>query len=51
MTPATPPTNKYGKKINENNSRDTNSILSGLASSLYVKVMHFDSTKDIWDKL
>jgi hypothetical protein len=39
-TPATPPIDKYGKKNSEKNSRAMNSILSGLASSLYIKVMH-----------
>jgi hypothetical protein len=50
-TPATPPTNKDGKKLSEKNSKAKNVILSGLAISVYVKVMHCDSTKDIWDKL
>jgi hypothetical protein len=45
--PATPPTDKDGKKLCENNLRDTNAILSGLASLVYVKVMHCDSAKDI----
>jgi hypothetical protein len=47
----TPPTNKDGKKLCENNSKAMNSILSGMVSSVYVKVMHCDSAKDIWDKL
>jgi hypothetical protein len=28
-----------------------NVILSGLDSSIYVKVMHCDFAKDIWDKI
>jgi hypothetical protein len=51
MTPATSPTYKYVNKLSENNLRDMNVILSGLTSSVYVKVMHCDSTKDIWDKI
>jgi hypothetical protein len=50
-TPTTPPTNRDAKKLNENNSRDTNVILNGLYHLIYVKVMQYDSTKDVWDKL
>jgi hypothetical protein len=50
-TPATPPIDRDGKKLNENNSRAKNVILNGLEHSVYVKVMHCDSAKDIWDKL
>ena len=28
-----------------------NSILSGLSEAEFVKVMHFESTKEMWDKL
>ena len=51
MMPSTSPTYKDVKKLNENNLRDMNDILSGPTSSLYVKVMHCDYTKDNWDKL
>jgi len=50
-TPATPPIDKDGKKIDENNSKDKNDILSGLTDSIHVKVMHCNSIKDLWDKL
>jgi hypothetical protein len=30
--------------------RDKNVILNGLVDSIYVKVMHFNSAKEIWDK-
>jgi hypothetical protein len=50
-SPSTPPTDKDGKKLEEDNSKTTNAILNGLQRSLYVKVMHCDSPKDIWDKL
>jgi hypothetical protein len=49
--PATPPIDKYGKKLYENNSKATNAILSALVDSIYVKVMHCDSAKEMWDKL
>jgi hypothetical protein len=49
--PATPPTDNDGNKLNQNNSRAKNVILNGLVDLVYVKVMHCDSTKEIWDKL
>jgi len=48
--PAVPPTDKNGKQLEENNSKAKNYILNGLVDSVYVKVMHCDSTKEIWDK-
>jgi hypothetical protein len=50
-TPATPPIDRDGKKLRENNSRDKNDILNGLDESIYNKVLHCDSVKDIWDRL
>jgi hypothetical protein len=50
-TPATPPTDKDGKKLSENNSKDKGTILSSLVDSVFVKVMHCDTAKDLWDKL
>jgi hypothetical protein len=49
--PASPPIDKDEKKLCENNLKATNVILSGLVNSIYVKVMHCDSAKEIWDKL
>jgi hypothetical protein len=49
--PSTPPTNKYGKKLSENNLKAKNATLIGLASSIYFKVMHCDYAMNIWDKL
>jgi hypothetical protein len=49
--PATPPMDNYGKKLIQNNLRYKNSILNGLVDLVYVKVMHCDSTKKIWDKI
>jgi hypothetical protein len=50
-THATPPIDRDGNKLSEKNSRDTNFIMSGMASLVYVNAMHYDSAKDIWDKL
>jgi hypothetical protein len=50
-TPATPPTDRDGKKLSENNSKDKGTILRSLVDSIFVKVMHCDSAKDLWDKL
>jgi hypothetical protein len=50
-TPFTPPTNKYGNKLNKNNSKTKSTILSNLVGSIFVKVNHCDNAKDIWDKL
>jgi hypothetical protein len=33
------------------NAKAMNSILSGLAEAKFVKVMHLESTKEMWDKL
>jgi hypothetical protein len=49
--PTTPPTNKDGKKLKENNSNAKGTILNSLVNSIFVKVMHCDSTKDILDKI
>jgi hypothetical protein len=44
---ATPPTNNNGKKLSQNNLRDKNDILNGMVDSIYFKVTHCDSTKEI----
>jgi hypothetical protein len=49
--PTTPPIYKYGNKLFENNSKATNAILRPFFYSLYVKVMHCDSVKEMWEKL
>ena len=33
------------------NAKEMNAILSGLLEAEFVKVMHFESTKEMWDKL
>jgi hypothetical protein len=49
--PTTPPKGAAGNKICNDNSRAVNGILGGLTNSICVKVMHCESTKEIWDKL
>jgi hypothetical protein len=49
--PASPLIDKDEKKLCENNSKAMTIILSGLINSTYVKLVHCDSTKEIWDKL
>ena len=48
---ATPPTDHAAKKLYEDNSKAMNTILSSLAETLFVKVMHCETTKEIWDNL
>jgi hypothetical protein len=38
-------------KISENNSKSTNALLNCLSDTVFTKVAHCKSTKDIWDKL
>jgi hypothetical protein len=49
--PTTPPTDKDGKKLNENNSKAKGTILSSMDDSVFVKAMHCNTMKDLWDKL
>ena len=49
--PATPPIDSTGKKLYEDNSKAMNTILSGLAEIVFVKIMHCETVKEIWDKL
>jgi hypothetical protein len=50
-TPTTPPRDIDGKRLSDNNSKAKNAILYGLEKSVFVKVTHCHSTKEIWDKL
>jgi hypothetical protein len=50
-TPKTPPIDTVIKKASENDAKAMNAILCRLSESEFVKVMHFKSTKEIWDKL
>jgi hypothetical protein len=49
--PKTPPIDNNGKKLSQNNSRAKNAILNGLVDSVYIKVIHCDYVKKIWNKL
>jgi hypothetical protein len=49
--PTTVPTDVAGKKLYESNSKAMYAILGGLAGSKFVKVMHCESAKELWDKL
>ena len=39
------------RKNFEDNSKAMNALLSGLTKTVFVKVMHYDTAKEIWDKL
>ena len=45
IAPTTTPSNVVAKKLYNDNSRDINAILGGLANLIFVKVMHCKSTK------
>ena len=51
--PANPPTYACSieRKHYEDNSKAMNAILSGLTETVFVKVMHCETVKEIWDKL
>jgi hypothetical protein len=49
--PTVPPTSERAIKLGQNNSKATNALLNGLGESVYTKVMHCKSAKEIWDKL
>jgi hypothetical protein len=38
-------------KISQNNSKPKNALLNGLSETIFTKVRHCKSAKDIWDKL
>jgi hypothetical protein len=48
---AVSPTSEKIMKLSQNNSKSTNALLNGLGESLYTKVVHCKSDKEIWDKL
>ena len=45
------PTNDKEVKLDQNNSKATNALLNGLGETMFTKVAHCKSTKEIWDKL
>ena len=46
-----PPTDLEGIKQFGYNAKVVNAILAGLARTVFAKVMHCKTTKEIWDKL
>jgi hypothetical protein len=50
-TPTVPPTNDKAMKLGENNSKAINALLNGLSDTIFTKVAHCKSAKEIWDKL
>jgi hypothetical protein len=50
-TLAVPPTNEKAVKLGENNSKAINALLNGLSDTVFTKVSHCKSAKEIWDKL
>ena len=50
-TPTTPPIDTARKRLSGNNVKSMNAILCGLENSKFVEVVHFFSTKEVWDKL
>jgi len=51
IAPKNPPIDNAGKKASEHNEKAMNSILCGLSEIFFVKVMHCELTKYIWDKI
>jgi hypothetical protein len=49
--PVVPPTNDKAVKLDQNNSKATNALLNGLGETVFTKVAHCKSAKEIWDKL
>jgi hypothetical protein len=50
-TPTVPPTNDKEVKLGQNNSKAKNSLLNGISETIFTKVAHCKSAKEIWDKL
>jgi hypothetical protein len=47
IVPTVPPTNEKTVKLSQNNPKATNALLNGLSETIFTKVPHFKSTKDI----
>jgi hypothetical protein len=50
-TPTVPPTNDKAVKLSQNNSKATNALLNGISETVFTKVAHCKSAKEIWDKI
>ena len=51
IAPSSAPTDVAAKKLCNDYSRGFKAILSGLSINVFVKVMHYKSTKELWEKL
>jgi ABC-type uncharacterized transport system fused permease/ATPase subunit len=49
--PIDPPIDHATKRTYEENSKAMNATLSSLTETTFVKVMHYKTMKEIWDKL
>jgi hypothetical protein len=49
IEPTILPTNYKAVKLGENNSKATNELLNGLSDTIFTKVAHYKSAKEIWD--
>ena len=50
-TPKIPPKNDKVVKLGQNNSKATNVLMNGLSETIFTKVSHCKSAKEIWDKI
>jgi hypothetical protein len=50
-TPIVLPTNDKAVKLDQNNSKAKNELLNGLSETIFTKVSHCKSAKEIWDKI
>jgi hypothetical protein len=51
IVPTVPPKNDKAMKLGQNNFKATNALLNGLSETLFTKVVHCKSAKEIWDKI
>jgi hypothetical protein len=51
IVPEVPPTNDKVVKLGQNNSKATSALLNGLSETIFTKVAHCKSAKEIWDNL
>jgi hypothetical protein len=49
--PTVPPKSDKAVKLDENNSKTINALLNCLSDTVFTKVAHWKSAKEIWDKL
>jgi hypothetical protein len=51
IAPTVPPTNDKAVKLNENNSKSKTALLNGISDTIFTKVAHCNSAKDIWENI